>query len=133
MCPNRKKLPEELLMTVRHVPLFLSLVLAAATGCSKKPDAPVVVEPPAKTAPVQTKPTSEAHNAATVKFEFDVRLDPRAVVTLGGNDYSLTQLEQAITLKPGEHTIVINRPDLDFGPAKFSVEKGQRRIVRIYD
>ena len=109
---------------VSHMALMASMLIFCP-GCGK-PQAPVA--PPAAPAG-----TTAAVETGTVKIEFDMPVDPRAVVTIGGSEYSPKDLEQELKLPEGEHSISVKQPGLPLGPQPFSVARNQRRIVRVYD
>lgn len=110
------------------------------TGCGKK-ETPV--EPPAivskdrpappKVEPEPPKVAPKIEDTGTVKVEFDVAVDPRSVITIGGSEYTAKDLEKEITLKTGKHIIAVKQAGLGVTPREITVEKGQRRIVRIYE
>lgn len=120
--------------------LFITSVcfVVGGTGCSKKetPAPPVVVDGKPALPKVEAElptPAPKVEDTGTVKIEFDIAVDPRSIITVSGNDFSPKELEQPITLKPGTHTIVVKPSGRELAPQKFTVEKGQRRIVRVYD
>lgn len=70
--------------------------------------------------------------AGTVKFEFDIPIDPKATVTVAGNDYTPKELEQDIKLKPGTHQIAVKQPGLNLDPQEFgrAERRGEVRVCR---
>jgi hypothetical protein len=103
---------------------LIASILICCSGCGKpEPQAPV---------PPQPGPTASVETG-TVKIELDVPLDPTAVITIGGSDYSPKDLEQELKLPEGEHSISVKQPGLTLGPQPFRVAKNQRRIVHVYE
>src|SRR5438094_161158 len=122
---------------MKHFQLILGGValglLLASTGCNKKPDAPIVVEPPSKPAPDQVKPTPlKEDETGTVKVEFDIAVDPRTLLTISGSEYSAKDLEQPLKLKTGKHTIAVKQAGVGVAPREITIDKDQRRIVRVF-
>jgi hypothetical protein len=95
-------------------------LLVLCLGCGKQEPAPQPAAPAAA-------PTG------TVKIEFDMPVDPGAVVTISSSQYSPKDLEQELKLPPGEHSISVKQPGLTLGPQPFQVAANERRIVRVYD
>ena len=115
----------------------------AATGCARKdPLAPAPVAqtkdtPAPAVAPEPPKPSPKveppkAEDTGTVKVEFDAPVDPRTVITIGGSEYTAKDLEKEITLRAGKHAVSV-KPGLGASPREFTLDKGQRRVVRVFD
>src|SRR5262249_5644775 len=120
---------------MRHSRLMLgvvaSVVSLALAGCNKKPDTPVVVEPPAKTAPVQAKPAAPKDDATgAVKIEVNVE-DPSARVLIDGNEFTAKELDQAVPLPAGEHTLVLKLGGKEVRTRRFTVATGKRQVVSL--
>jgi len=101
-------------------------ILVFCLGCGKS-QVPVAPQPAAPAG------TAAAVETGTVKVEFDMPVDPQAVVTIGGREYAPKDLEQELKLPEGEHSISVKQPGLTVEPQPFSVARNQRRIVRVYD
>jgi Leucine-rich repeat (LRR) protein len=112
-------------VSVPHMAL-VSQILVLCLGCGK-PDVPVAPQP------APPAGTTASVERGTVKIEFDMPVDPQAVVTIAGSEYSPKDLEQELKLPEGEHSISVKQPGLTLEPQAFSVAKNQRRIVRVYD
>jgi Leucine Rich repeat len=128
---RRQSSTQTLRVSVSHMALvpqsaLLASILVFCLGCGKEqpPVAPQPAAPAGKTASVET---------GTVKVEFDMPVDPGAVVTIGGSEYAPKDLEQDLKLPEGEHSISVKQPGLTLEPQPFSVARNQRRIVRVYD
>ncbi|MCI0683058.1 MAG: hypothetical protein L0Y71_13235 [Gemmataceae bacterium] len=74
------------------VTLILISSVSAITGCGKKESpapGPIVVS---KDKPIITPPRVEpptVDDTGMVKIEFDVAVDPKSIIVLGGSEYSI--------------------------------------------
>ncbi len=84
--------------------LSRSLAIASllfCLGCGK-PQAPAgAPAAPGTSSPSQPAATTASVETGTVKIEFDMPIDPQAVVTIGSSEYSPKDLEQELKLPEG--------------------------------
>ena len=125
-------------MKIATLSVVLISSVVAMTGCSKKEEPAPIAAPqnrptPANVEPEPSKPPPQTVETGTVKIEFDIAVDPKSIISISANDYLPKDLEQPISLKPGKHTIVVKQPGLNLPPQEFTVEKDQRRIVRVFE
>ena len=118
---------------------LIASLLVFCLGCGKpQPQVPVAPQPAPPAAPGTSSSSKPAGTTApvvtgTVKIEFDMPVDPKAVIAIGGTEYSPKDLEKELKLTEGEHSISVKQHGLTLEPQPFSVAKNQRRIVRVYD
>ena len=130
-------------MTIRQMlsfPVLFAFACAANTGCNKKDPPPAVAivtgnAPPPKGEPVLPKPVvapKVEEDTGAVKFETGLK-DPKSKVFVSGSEYRLAELDKEIKLKPGEHRLEVRLGDRVLQKRAFTLAKGQRLIVELYD
>jgi hypothetical protein len=107
--------------------VFVILMSLTVTGCGK------TEAPPPQTVASKEDLPSVAKATGTIKVEFEGAVDPKAIVTIDGNEYSRKDLEQPIEVKEGKHLLVVNQPGLHILPRDVTIEKGQRKVARVFD
>lgn len=115
-------------------------MLVWVSGCGKsdapKPALPVTPPSQSATAPIvpQSTPTGPViEETGTVKVEFDVTVDPKSIITVGNSEYTRADFDKELQLKPGTYTLTVKQSGLALPPLTFSIEKGQRRVVRVFE
>lgn len=121
-------------MTVSHAFTAMTglvIILMFSAGCSKKPDAPVIVEPGAKAAPSELKSAlTKVEATGTVKFEIKID-DPTARLVIDGNEYLIKELAEPMSLPIGEHTATLKLSGKELKPLRFSVTEGKRQVIEL--
>ncbi len=116
--------------------ILFTLVWVSGCGKSDTPTEPVTPQSQSATAPIVPQPTPTVpvvEETGTVKVEFDITVDPKSIITIGGNEYTRADLDKEIQLKPGMYTLTVTESGLALPPRSFSVEKDQRRVVRVFE
>ncbi|MBI1915192.1 MAG: HEAT repeat domain-containing protein [Planctomycetes bacterium] len=69
-----------------------------------------------------------AGDKGTIRIELN---DPDAVVRIDGEVVTIESLREPITLKPGEHELIVKRGDLVVETRKFTLQRGEKQILSI--
>jgi Leucine-rich repeat (LRR) protein len=108
------------------------------SGCGTQQAPPAAApsqtgQPPTATTPSALPPpakTTVADDSGSVKFEIELD-DPKAIVSIDGNDHTVKELSDSVHLKVGEHQLVVKHGARVIQTRTFTVVQGTRQILRI--
>ena len=70
--------------------------------------------------------TIKVSDEATVRIELD---EPNAVVSVDGDVITIEKLGEPITLRPGEHELIVKRGDVEVETRKFTLRRGEKQVL----